>query len=368
MRPRARADRTVIGRAGAAALLAAVVAVGVVAIMVVTHSSAGSSADRCTDTSSLSSPTSASSTSSIAAGAPSCGTWWGLAPDVANAQLPAAVSAQEAADGRRLDIVHTYHRWYDNFPSAAERSLADDGHLLLLNWEPTDTAGKPMAWAAIARGDHDDEIDALAAKLKTMPTVLLSFSHEPEHDYGSHGTAGDFAAAFRRVVDRLRADGASNVRFVWDVEGLTDPVWLARYASLWPGANYVDWVAWDPYNWADCRTPTRSWKSFSQTVTPFYDWLAGHGYGDKPFMLAEYGTVEKTGDPNGKASWFGAIPAALTSLPKLRALVYFDFPAPPANCNWQITTSAVATNAFHELATSAPFRPAVTLNPTKPVT
>ena len=228
----------------------------------------GTGSARCVD--------SAASASSTAAGAPACGVWWGMAQNVANVQLPAAVAVQEAVDGRRLDIVHTYHRWYDKFPTTAERSLAADGHLLLMNWEPTDTAGNAMPWAAIADGEHDNDIDALAAKLKSMPTVLLSFSHEPEHDYGSHGSPADFVAAFRHVHDRLIADGATNVRFVWDVEGLTDPVWLARYASLWPGASYVDWVAWDPYNWASCRTG-RAWQSFRQTVTPFYDWLTSQG-------------------------------------------------------------------------------------------
>ncbi len=164
-----------------------------------------------------------------------------------------------------------------------------------------------MPWAAIADGAHDSEIDALAAKLKSMPTVLLSFSHEPEHDYGSHGSPADFVAAFRHVHDRLIADGATNVRYVWDVEGLTDPVWLARYASLWPGASYVDWVAWDPYNWASCRTG-RAWQSFARRSRRSMTGSTSHGYGTKPFMLAEYGSVEKTGDPNGKAAWFAGIP------------------------------------------------------------
>jgi hypothetical protein len=348
MRPRVR---LVLALTGAAVVVAAAVAVVVTQV--------GGSSARCVDSSSA-------AASAASTGAPACGIWWGMAQNVTNAQLPAAVAGQEAMDGRRLDIVHTYHRWYDNFPTAAERSVAADGHLVLLNWEPTDTAGNPMPWAAIADGEHDSDIDALAAKLRSMPTVLLSFSHEPEHDYGSHGSAADFVAAFRHVHDRLTADGATNVRYVWDVEGLTDPVWLARYASLWPGASYVDWVAWDPYNWSSCKAG-RGWQSFRQTVSPFYDWLTSHGYGTKPFMLAEYGSVEKTGDPNGKAAWFAGIPAALTSLPNLRALVYFDFPAPPANCNWQVATSTSATNAFRALATSPPFRTAAALNPTRPV-
>ena len=81
-------------------------------------------------------------------------------------------------------------------------------------------------------------------------------------------------------------------------------------------------------------------------------------------MLAEYGSVEKAGDPRAKATWLSEIPAALTSMPNLRALVYFDVAAPPANCNWQVTTSTAATAAFSELARSAPFRLSARLTPT----
>ncbi len=304
----------------------------------------------------------AASCSVTPGGTASCGRWWGMAQNVTNAALPAAVDAQESASGRRLDIVHTYHRWYDVFPTSTERGLANSGRLLFLNWQPTDQNGSAIPWASIANGQHDPEIDALAARLKSLPVVLLSFSHEPEYNYGTYGSAADFVAAFRHVHDRLAADGAANVRYVWDVEGLTDPVWLARYASLWPGAAYVDWVAWDPYNWASCRAG-RTWQSFSQTVSPFYDWLMANGYGDKPFMLGEYGSVEKVGDPGGKASWLTQIPDALKTLPNLRALVYFDVPAPPASCDWQLTTSTAAVNAFDKLAASAPFQRTAAVDP-----
>jgi hypothetical protein len=295
------------------------------------------------------------------ADAPTCGRWWGLALPAGTSNTPTAVLGQERASGRRLDIVHTYHRWFDDFPTAGERALAASGHLLFINWEPTDQQGRPMSWAAIAMGAQDATIDAEAQRLKALPTVLISFSHEPEYLYGQHGSATDFAAAFRHIHDRMRADGATNVKWVWDVMGLSDPVWRARYASLWPGASYVDWVAWDPYNWASCRGD--EWKSFDQIVHPFYSWLLAQGYGGKPFMLAEYGTVEQAGAVTGKASWFAAVPAALAAMPNLRALVYFDVAAPPANCDWQVTTSASALAAFDDLATSSPFVASARLPP-----
>ena len=37
---------------------------------------------------------------------------------------------------------------------------------------------------------------------------------------------------------------------------------------MWPGTGYVDWIAWDPYNFAGCRG--RPWQNFTATVNPFY--------------------------------------------------------------------------------------------------
>jgi len=52
-------------------------------------------------------------------------------------------------------------------------------------------------------------------------------------------------------------------------------------------------------------------RSFSGTVKPFYSWLMDNGYGGKPFMLAEYGTIEnpatrrprQTGSPVRQHRW-----------------------------------------------------------------
>ena len=150
---------------------------------------------------------------------------------------------------RPLDIVHTYHRWLQAFPTPREEAtLARSGHILFINWQPTDPAGNPIAWAAIADGSQDAVIAAEGERLAAfqMP-IMLSFSHEPEAELGAEGTAAEFAAAFRRVHDDVIAAGASNVVWVWDVEGISTHHWLSMYHQLWPGAAYVDWIAWDPY-------------------------------------------------------------------------------------------------------------------------
>jgi hypothetical protein len=286
---------------------------------------------------------------------PRCGALFGVALPATDSQLPAAVSAVQLQLHRDLDVVHTYHRFYDRFPTDNESALARQGHMVFFNWEPVDQRGRLMSWSAIAAGVHDDSIDRTARRLAALPgTALVSFSHEPELHLHEHGSVTDFAAAFRRVVDRVRAAGATRVRWVWNVMGLTDPIWRARYLQLWPGGRYVDWIAWDPYNFASCRD--KPWRSFEATVRPFYDWLATADLGDKPLMLAEYGTVEQAGNGPSKADWLARIPFALSRLPRLRALVYFDLPSPPANCDWLVTTSPRATAAFGAVGLSQPFR------------
>ena len=286
---------------------------------------------------------------------PSCGLWWGAALPSRNSQLTVGVAAAEQASGRRLDIVHTYHRWQDSFPTATESRLSASGRLLFMNWEPVAPDGHDLSWAAIGRGDQDATIRAEAARLARVGhEVFVSFSHEPELHYGTHGTTADFAAAFRRVVTVSRQAGATNVRWVWDVMGLADPVWHDRYRTLWPGSAYVDWIGWDPYNSGNCQH--RAWRSFADTVTPFYDWLQGQAFAaGKPFMLAEYGSVEGS-SPAAKADWFSSIPAVVAGLPRLKALVYFNLPAPPGNCDWLTATSPRSAGAFAALAGNPIFR------------
>lgn len=287
--------------------------------------------------------------------APTCGAWWGAALDSRDSALTATVAASERDTGRRLDIVHTYHRWDDSFPTAAETRLSGTGHLLFTNWEPVTRADHELRWADIAAGAQDAAIRAEALRLAALGRpLLLSFSHEPELDYRAHGGLSDYAAAFRHVVTLSRRSGATNVRWVWDLMGLSDPVWRSRYPAMWPGADYVDWIGWDPYNAAACKH--RPWQSFAQTVEPFYDWLDDQPFAaGKPLMLAEYGTVEGT-TPADKPAWFTGVPHTLARLPRLRALVYFDLPAPPANCDWLVTTSPPSARAFAELARNAAFR------------
>jgi hypothetical protein len=251
-----------------------------------------------------------------------------------------AVAAHESTIGRHLEMAHHYHQWGDAFPTAAEQRVAARGTDLFLAWKPN------VPWRRVASGAEDGTIDAAAARVAAFGhRVYLSFHHEPEDQVGtSYGSAGDYAAAFRHVVERFRARGVTNVSWVWNVMGASK--WYGLYTGgLYPGDDVVDWIAWDPYNWGACRG--QKWASFYAVVKPFYDWLGANGHGAKPFMLGEWGTVDDPGSPGRKATWFNRAAEQLGNFPNLRALVYFDR---NQDCDWRVTSGPGSLAAYRGLA------------------
>jgi hypothetical protein len=93
-----------------------------------------------------------------------------------------------------------------------------------------------------------------------------------------------------------------------------------------------------------------AWKDFSGTIKPFYDWLMANGYGTKPFMLAEYGSVEDPNNPSARADWFAGATNSLVNgeFPNLKVVSYFDHPAPPATCDWRVETNPTTLASYQK--------------------
>jgi beta-mannanase len=247
--------------------------------------------------------------------------------------------AWEAQMGRKFDIVHFYHQWTQNFPTAEERALAAEGRLLLINWK------SPGSWPAVANGSQDGQITETANRLKAFGRKLfLAFHHEPENDIGAAGQPADYAHAFRRVVDVFNRVGADNVIFVWNMMGFVGGHGDI-YPTLYPGDQYVDWIAYDPYNWYGCKSGHKT-RSFAEITKAFYDWTAAHAPG-KPLMLAEYGLREQPAGSASKAQWFrDELVQLKTTRTRLKALVYFNN---LHKCDWRITSSSASVAAYREI-------------------
>jgi beta-mannanase len=244
----------------------------------------------------------------------------------------------EARLGRKFDIVHFYHQWTHAFPTAEERELANGGRILLLNWKPPSSSG---SWAAVASGQHDAQISATATRLKSFGKKLfLAFHHEPEDNVGAYGSAGDYARAYRHIHDVFERVGAGNVIWVWNVMGYLG--WQHMFDTLYPGDGYVDWIAYDPYNWYGCRAGAKP-QTFAEITKPFYDWSAAH-HPSKPLMLGEFGLREQPAGHPSKGAWFrDAVASLKTVRARIKALVYFNN---LHDCDWRITSSAGSVEGY----------------------
>ncbi len=261
---------------------------------------------------------------------PSCGAWWGMysPTNPATWDHGRAISDVEAQVGRKFDIVHRYHDFSNSgnngaFPDAYEQQQMREGRLMFFAWETrVFSSGTVLTWKDVYSGRHDATIDAVAGRIRaTGVPVFMGFDHEPE-DEPAKGSDADFVRAWRYVHDRFAAAGATNAVWVWTMMGWSGH--YSRYAGLYPGDRYVDWVAWDPYNFHVCNGST-VWKSPATTVGNFYRWLDENGIGaGKPRMLAEFGTNFNAADPQAKRRWFEEFPAALKAHPKIKAAIYFN--------------------------------------------
>lgn len=289
---------------------------------------------------------------------PSCGAWWGMySPANAGSGWDhgKAITDVEAQVGRKFDIVHRYHDFSNAgsngaFPDAYEQEQMRQGRLMFFAWESRDfSAGTTLKWSDVYSGRQDETIDAVAGRIRAAKVpVFMGFDHEPEDEPGK-GSDADFVRAWKYVYERFAKAGADNAVWVWTMMGWSGH--YSRYAGLYPGDRYVDWVAYDPYNFHVCNGST-VWKSPSTTIGGFYDWLDQNGIGaGKPRMLAEFGTNFDAKDPGAKQRWFQEFPAALKAHPKIKAAIYFNSPgmtSRTATCDMTMNHDAASVAGFSQ--------------------
>jgi Glycosyl hydrolase family 26 len=228
------------------------------------------------------------------------------------------------------------------------------GAIPLITWNAGD-----RDYPGVAAGNYDSDIDTAATRLKAFGhRVMIRLYHEFEQHAPWNTT--DFINAWRHVVNRFRADGATNVGFWWCPGESAGGALRTQINQSYPGDQYVDWVGSDGYNW-DTNTAYNAtrpgWNEFSWTFnyqisgSPSMEQQWGP---EKPFVVGETGTkYDTTGvpsghtvDPNRKANWYRNIPSAAASMPYLIGVQFFDVNAidtPPDD--WQVdSTCASAGN------------------------
>jgi hypothetical protein len=293
---------------------------------------------------------------------PSCGLLWGVAPGAfTDLSSSSALGNFERTTGRPADILHSYHRGDEVWPTADEIATVRQSRkrILFANWK----VAWDTTWADVAAGGQDARIDRAAARLKAFPGKLfVALHHEPENDVRAGGgmTARDYAAMYRHTVLRLRAAGVTNVVFVM-VYMAYEP-WCVQpwFGDLYPGDDVVDWIGMDPYLFAKPGGYGHGDFAYlvDRTSNPakwpgFYTWVT-RTHGNKPLMIAEWGVYEHAADPAQKAWIYSTVRQQLGRFPAIKALVYFDSPNAPKG-DTRPDSSQAALSEFQKLASSTVF-------------
>jgi len=208
--------------------------------------------------------------------------------------------------GRKLDIVHNYHRMNDPFPDANDLAVLNSGSYLLLSWAGASSAD-------ILAGTYDDLIRTRALALKQYgDKVFLRWRWEMNRPFWALtvGTPADYVAAWRHVHDIFTSVG-SQPAWVWCP--IAYKFTETNAPEFYPGDSYVDWICSDPY-------PSHNdYEAFSVVNSAFTNWARTIA---KPVMIGETGVSPK--DPTLQKTWLEDMAATIRADPQIKAVVYFE--------------------------------------------
>jgi len=241
---------------------------------------------------------------------------------------PADVRAYEQQVGRKVAWVYFSHNWNKGraFPRrTAEwiRSLGAVPFVRLMIYDRREGPQPSLSVEAILSGKLDADLRQWAAEARRFATPLMVEYGTECNGYwfpwnGLHYGAGEtqgfgnphksdgperFAAAYRRIVTLMRAEGADNITWVFHVDTQDDPEqpWN-RFQNYYPGGDVVDWIAVSAYG--PQRPTDREARSFRKMMDRCYPRLEALAK-DKPVIVAEFGCTagSRAADPS---EWAGA--------------------------------------------------------------
>ncbi|MDP9246755.1 MAG: hypothetical protein M3O95_01480, partial [Candidatus Dormibacteraeota bacterium] len=255
------------------------------------------------------------STPAAGAQAISYGEWnpgWQTGGSVNNS----VISAREQDMGHPLDIIHWYAGPGEGY-SGYEHIMVDNA--LMLKRIPF------VSWALPVGFSDNALLDDWAAGIKANAPqqvyirLFWEFNDPPSDTNGSWGVCHSrrgpeqLVQSWRSIVDRFRADGATNVKWVWNPDGTMGSQMYGddcgSMAAAYPGDAYVDFRGFDDY----------AYDTKAQ-----YDALNTQTGSSKPMLLGEIGATDHDGP--GGAKWIQSLGALLDSgsVPQLLGIVYFN--------------------------------------------
>jgi len=264
---------------------------------------------------------------------------------------PKLIDAYARMTGAMPRIVMWYQAWasdYSGFSTSFANAVRSRGATPMVSWEPSAGPTNDPNWtlATIISGKHD-------AYIRSWTHAVAAWGHElyVRLMYEMNGNWAPWCVnangnspietiqAWRHVVDIARAQGATNIRWVWSPNVNNDGLGLP-FVDLYPGDAYVDWVALDAYNFDD-STHKFSWPYYLYS----YSLSLIRNFTNKPFFIAEIGCTQKSYKPN----WVSRVPAASQRL-GAKAVVWFN---ENMKKEWRLDSSAATLSAAKTMVHSS---------------
>jgi len=238
--------------------------------------------------------------------------------------------------------------------SSEIQNLTAHGTGVLITWQlfKKGWGGEAITLPDIAAGKYDAPIRSAAQQAKGLPfEVMIRFAHEMNGDWypwgvkgSSLNTGSSYVDAWRHIVSIFRAEGATNVKWVWSPNVDYDGVY--PFTSYFPGDEWIDYVALDGYNWGTSGQGPDQWQSMTEVFASAYDRITA--LSSKPVMLAETSSSEAGGS---KADWIkkGFLEEIPQRFPRVTDVVWFDR---DQELDWRIDSSSSSLAAYREVVNS----------------
>jgi len=137
-----------------------------------------------------------------------------------------------------LDGLFETHDWGDNDYNASLQLASNnyDNMALAIGLQFVNHEEK------VADGTHDAYIEQLGDFLLSLGDrpVFLRIAYEFDGDPWNHYDQESTIAAYKRIVDKLRAKGVTNTAYVWQSAGSMSN--QEQLEAWYPGDDYVDWL------------------------------------------------------------------------------------------------------------------------------
>jgi beta-mannanase len=261
---------------------------------------------------------------------------------------------------KKLGVVHFFQPFSTDggnteymYPSVERiNKVIDKGYVPMITLENhfvnTNSKHKQPNLYSIIEGHFDLFFANWAKEMKQVKdVVLLRILHEFNGDWypwcilKNDKNPELLVKAYRRIHGIFKAQGVSNVRFIWCPNSMSIPQEPWNFIlKAYPGNDYVDFVGLDVYNGAG---KSAVWRSFRKEVIENYFLLTKY-FPSKPLLVCETASREPLAGEQvqSKAEWIKQMTEALkTDLSKVRLVTWFN-----EKETFKITSSDGSQNAF----------------------